>query len=233
MITESTPDVLSFDVWKTLIRSNPEFKPARNQLVADMVGFNDVDHLTAVTREVDVALDNQSDITGVQYGPNQRLGRIFSALGLSVPDDQIETVATAAQNLFLEYPLQLNEPGLVETLTSLKDKYRGMCIASNTGFIDGFYMRKALEAVGIFDLMDAAFFSNEHGCAKPSADFFGLVIKWAETSPDQIIHIGDNPQADFEGARRLGMRAVLLETDPVTQTDSAPTVSSALESGLI
>ena len=75
-------------------------------------------------------------------------------------------------------------------------------------------------------------FSKDHGLEKPDSRFFLAAIKQAEESlsvfssseeesnhmketdtllPSQILHVGNDYVKDFEGARRAGMHAVLLD----------------------
>ena len=236
MLYTSSPEQISyvsFDIWKTLITSNPEFKPARNALIAEMAGLENTTEFSDIVRSTDVALDAVSDKTGIQYGPADRLKAIFQEMEVEVPRDQLEVMSIAAQNLFLEYPLQLNEPNLIGALENLRSRYKGLCLTSNTGFIDGFYMRRALEDVGIYQLMDAAFFSNEQNYAKPHAKMFRTVVDWSGARPNNIMHVGDNIAADYNGARNVGMHAVLLTQQPMEGVLSAPTIEAALQEGIL
>jgi putative hydrolase of the HAD superfamily len=72
-------------------------------------------------------------------------------------------------------------------------------------------------------------FSKEHGLEKPDSRFFHAALKEASKSirylssdgkkqvdddplhPSHVLHIGNDFAKDFEGARRAGMHAVLLD----------------------
>jgi putative hydrolase of the HAD superfamily len=48
----------------------------------------------------------------------------------------------------------------------------------------------------------------EAGAAKPHPAVFELAMQWAQASPAQTLHLGDDPLRDIEAARRIGIDAV-------------------------
>lgn len=59
-------------------------------------------------------------------------------------------------------------------------------------------------------LRDRVVFSARVGCRKPSLRFFREVIRVAGSEPGEILFVGDDVENDFEGAKRAGLKAVLL-----------------------
>jgi putative hydrolase of the HAD superfamily len=57
---------------------------------------------------------------------------------------------------------------------------------------------------------DRVVISARVGFRKPSPEFFREVIRVAECEPGEILFVGDDVENDFEGARRAGLKAVLL-----------------------
>jgi len=55
---------------------------------------------------------------------------------------------------------------------------------------------------------DRCLTAAEAGAAKPSPALFELAMDWAEATPAQTLHIGDDPALDVEAARLLGIAAV-------------------------
>lgn len=231
MAYETPSTHLSFDVWKTLIKSNPEYKPLRTELIADGLGVKSDEAFHRIIRKVDVDTDKLSDVSGIQYGGADRVGFIADALEISIDDKTKHNIADAAQQLFIDFPPFLNEPGLIQTLGKLSAE-KMLCITSNTGFIDGAYMRQGLEEIGVLQHFDTHFFSNEVGVAKPHPEMFAQVADWAGHTAT-LIHVGDNFQADYLGALNNNIRAVLLAPEPRADVVSAPTISAALEQGLL
>jgi putative hydrolase of the HAD superfamily len=110
----------------------------------------------------------------------------------------------------LRYPPVLC-PGAAEAVRGLAARGIALGIVSNTGRTPGLVLRQYLERHDLLRHFRAVSFSDEVGVRKPDAEIFrGTLAKLgpeAGTSAETA-HVGDNPQADVEGARSLGMRAV-------------------------
>ena len=52
--------------------------------------------------------------------------------------------------------------------------------------------------------------SSDHGYMKPHPSIFEAALRETETRPEEAVMVGDSFAHDVEGARRLGMRGVLL-----------------------
>lgn len=59
------------------------------------------------------------------------------------------------------------------------------------------------------------FVSSELGAEKPDAFIFSRAAKRLECSPAEILHVGDSPRQDAEGALHAGWKAALLGTTEV------------------
>jgi HAD superfamily hydrolase (TIGR01662 family) len=59
-------------------------------------------------------------------------------------------------------------------------------------------------------LFSAAISSAEHGYMKPHPSIFETALQQAAAEPASSVMVGDSVAHDVEGARRLGMRAVLV-----------------------
>lgn len=62
--------------------------------------------------------------------------------------------------------------------------------------------------VGLGDHFDFQFNAHEAGVEKPHPSIFEQMLDYAKLTPQQIIHIGDNPIADVQGAQQLGMATI-------------------------
>ena len=65
-----------------------------------------------------------------------------------------------------------------------------------------------LAEVGIAGWFEATLAARDAGCLKPDPRIFRLLLERAGLAPDQALHVGDDPLADVEGARRAGIEAV-------------------------
>lgn len=62
----------------------------------------------------------------------------------------------------------------------------------------------------IVGMIDHVFMSSAYGTSK-AAKLFSHVLAHIGAAPDQVLHIGDNKDADYHGASRAGIHAVHLE----------------------
>jgi putative hydrolase of the HAD superfamily len=70
-------------------------------------------------------------------------------------------------------------------------------------------------------LITAAVSSSEHGFMKPHPSIFTAAMTLAGVQPSESMMVGDSLSHDIDGARRVGMRGVLVHrsSDPAPQTD--------------
>lgn len=76
-----------------------------------------------------------------------------------------------------------------------------------------------LQQIGIRHLFHFTLAAREVGVAKPHPAFFALACHCAKTKPVHIVHIGDNPISDIQGALTIGMRAVWLNRQQKVWTE--------------
>ena len=60
------------------------------------------------------------------------------------------------------------------------------------------------------DLVDVAVSSSQHGFMKPHPSIFEAALKLAGVSAPDAVMVGDSLTQDIDGARRVGMRGVLV-----------------------
>jgi putative hydrolase of the HAD superfamily len=61
--------------------------------------------------------------------------------------------------------------------------------------------------------VDAMVGSRSHGRVKPHPSIFVAALDSLEVSPGEVAMVGDSYEDDIEGARALGIRAILLDRD--------------------
>ena len=123
------------------------------------------------------------------------------------------------------YPPSLS-PHARTVLSDLKT--RGYCVGliCNTGRTPGWALRRLLDDWGILHLFDDLAFSNEEGIRKPHPDIFIRELNRLSVLPQEAVHIGDDPVADIQGARGVGMHAVWVHPDPATDAPADICVGS-------
>jgi HAD superfamily hydrolase (TIGR01509 family) len=100
-------------------------------------------------------------------------------------------------------------PDCVETLRELRGDSIHVSIVSN---IDDDYLHPMLERCGLTEHLDAWTSSEEARSCKPDAEIFHYSMRKAGVRPEESVFVGDSPEHDVVGARRLGMHTVLIHS---------------------
>lgn len=136
----------------------------------------------------------------LRYG---RLKETFDILNINVTDDQIETLSI---DYIAHLPLHNHLlEGCEEMLEYLQAKYT-MHIITN-GFKEVQF--KKLQSSGILKYFSTITTSEDVGVQKPNKDIFEAALEAARAKKEESIMIGDNFEADFMGAVKFGMQAIL------------------------
>jgi putative hydrolase of the HAD superfamily len=191
----------------TLIRSNPEFKPEKIKLLHNEYNpqKKDIEEVKNIIRKVDVYSTRLAEVTGRNVNPLDMWGMILIRMGydqeIGLTNDVLVEVDEKVQKIFLKHlplPFDANTIPVLEKLHDISF----LTIASNTGFISGKTMRKALKEIGMAKFFSGEVFSDECGFAKPSVSFFEHVknLSFSHHDSAHIIHVGDNVIADIFGA---------------------------------
>lgn len=209
---------ISFDLWMTLIRSHPEFKLKRAELIADTFNIKNISpkEIDSFIRSVDNVFDRYNMISGKKLSANKMYQKLLEKLApeeTSVTLDIAISLRKEADDLFGQYqPVFLNE-NIPQILSQLKEEGYVLNLSSNTGFIEGETLRTTLANMGILQYFDFLIFSDEINASKPSSHFFQHVYDHINVPKNAVLHIGDNPKADYQGAKNFGFNALLI-TDP-------------------
>lgn len=167
-----------------------------------------------------------NEATGQNLTRHQMLYTILEHLGKeveAVPRSMLDVFFEASDALFFEHRPQLIDPDTVATLQAMREAGITLSILSNTGFILGGSLRKMMPLLGLEGCFDFQLYSDELGSSKPSLYAFAEVYRQAaEIRPLEkleILHLGDNRKADYNGARSAGMAALLLDPENDRITD--------------
>lgn len=210
---------LSFDVWLTLIKSNPEFKIKRNLLFRDFFTVDcPIEKVTAVVRYYDVLCNNINEKTGLNFHTCEIYYLILSALNVKIDEidtEQLNLFYTETELLFLKYKPQLLFPNIQSLFKEITAQEKTINILSNTAFIKGSTLRKVISYYELSDYLKFQFYSDEVGFSKPNPKIFQLVFdqinNFKPLQKKEVLHIGDNIVADYNGAIGFGFDAHLLK----------------------
>lgn len=207
----------SFDLWLTLIKSHPEFKAKRVELFSS---FFDIDKPIAEVAKAVKYYDDLCNTINEVIGGNVDTFEIYLLILASLNVDlktldktRLDEFYQKSEDLFLEYKPVVIFENLHQLFEEIKTQGKTINILSNTGFIKGKTMRKFLIHENLDQFIDFHIYSDETNCSKPNPQIFQEVkylIKNQELDLHQILHIGDNPVADYKGAKDFGFSAHLL-----------------------
>jgi putative hydrolase of the HAD superfamily len=219
----------SFDLWLTLIKSNPNFKKERALFFHK--NFNskkkNIEEVEKIFRQVDIICNSINEKTGKNIDADEMYLMVIYLLNDSsdlFSDINLEWLYQEMENLVFNFlPIIYSDetPGIIERIKQTQKSTIG--ILSNTAFIKGQTLRKVLENLQIAQYFDFQLYSDEVGLSKPNQSFFDVMIqtataKHAETSIklNEIIHIGDNPKADIEGGLIAGVNVFQINSNNYT-----------------
>lgn len=95
-------------------------------------------------------------------------------------------------------------PGARDALLALRARGIATGVVSN---FDG-RLPAILEGLELAALLDVVALPSRAGAAKPDARIFAWALEQLRTAPGEAAFVGDDPERDLAGARRLGLRAV-------------------------
>ena len=87
-----------------------------------------------------------------------------------------------------------------------------------------------IEGLGIRELVDVVASSGEVGISKPHPGIFQAAMAMASVEPGEALHVGDDYNGDYQGARQAHMHALLLVRNGRAEApEQCPAVSTLRE----
>lgn len=211
-------DHFSFDLWLTLIKSHPEFKTKRVELFSSFFKVEKpIDEVAKAVKYYDDLCNNINEVIGGNVDTFEIYLLILNSLNVDIKQlnqENLNEFYQKSEDLFLEYKPVVIFDELHNFFDEIKNQGKTINILSNTGFIKGKTMRKFLMNENLDQYIDFHIYSDEIKCSKPNPLVFQEVknqIRNQELQMEQILHIGDNPIADYKGAKDFGFSAHLLK----------------------
>ena len=207
----------SFDFWNTIAYSNPQFKKERAIYISDFFHLiNKEEEINSafalIGEEYNLLMENQSII----ISPEALYLKVIKQLNCIKAVD-IKKIVEDIEFLFLKYP-PIIYAGFLDFLELIDNGNKTISITSNTAFISGSIIEKFLESIGLLNKFIFYLFSDRENYGKPHKSIFEKVyIKKKEFEPginlNEIIHIGDNLNTDYNGAKNIGFQVFHLSPD--------------------
>lgn len=218
----------SFDLWLTLIKSDPQFKLRRTEVFHSRYNkcHKSFDEVATIFRQVDLMCNSINEKTGKNIDAEEMYLMVISIINDYNPDFtgiDMEELYAEMEDLLFTYPPLIYCGKTKEMLERLKAPGKStLSLLSNTGFIKGATLRRVLKNLELDSLLDFQLYSDEVRLSKPNLKFFQLMLdtidrdKHQEIGLHEIVHIGDNPIADVIGAHAAGIKSVLINSNQQT-----------------
>ena len=222
----------SFDLWLTLIKSNPIFKKERAIFFHKHLNSSDksLEEVELIFRKVDLMSNAINQKTGKNLDAEEMyLMVIYEINGSNSTFENLDIawLLQEMEQLFFQYIPTIYNSKTLSTLKKLKEIPNiSMSLLSNTAFIKGSTLRIVLEKLEMAHFFDFQLYSDEENMSKPNYKFFTLMIEnISHKRPhdnltfDDIIHVGDNEIADVDGANNFGINSLLINSNNKTIAD--------------
>lgn len=237
---DCSPKVVCFDFFDTLVTRSviPETtkRLAATQLSFLLASGVDGAILYGLRRELEAKMCNENvgknlDADFNLYEFAKRFFHILSDITTLPPSmtekDFVEIVADI--EVQMEISTQRICPVLFDLLVDVKKSGITTCLISDF-YLPGPHFKKILEYHSLDAYLDAVYVSADYSLTKGhSGRLYGQVCQDLECAPSQLVMIGDNEHADFDMARKGGLRVYHL--DHMKRNDSSEDASRRKDSG--
>ena len=208
-------DVIFFDAAGTLIHLA---RPAgwHYALIAQEYGLEvNADRMEAAFR----AVWKSRPLRAASAGPREEDDRPWwRALALDVLHAAIPTPKIDENAWFDTLYTHFAEPGVwvlyddaARCLDRFAKRYR-LAVISNFDK----RLRRVLEDLGLSERFEKIIISSEVGCEKPDPEIFRRAVEIMDVAPGRCLHVGDDPDNDWEGAAAAGMAVFRVKRPEVT-----------------
>lgn len=210
---------VSFDLWLTIINSNPKFKEFLIEFWSKELNQtqNYVKILLRNMKNYFVVLD---EISGLHSNLIDQFHYLYTHSGYikqtkQLLEEKISIIYPKIEEAFLNNLPVLYDNDTKFVLEELKNKGIKTNILSNTGIIQGKTLTTALEQLEVYELIDRTIYSDEVFLAKPDPSMFLIMADSFDCELDEILHVGDNPIADG-GCIEIGIQFLQVNSNENT-----------------
>jgi putative hydrolase of the HAD superfamily len=216
----------SFDLWLTLIKSNPTFKKERAlYFYRNYNSLNkSIEEVELAFRHIDSMCNSINEATGHNIDAEEMYLMVIYSINNSL--DAFKEIDTKKMYFEIEVLILKYSPQIFSSETILcLDKIRQkkdvtLSILSNTAFIKGDTLKKILEKLDIAKYFDFQIYSDQVSFSKPNIEIFKLLLDQINlfrgnntVTKQEVLHIGDNPNADIFGAESFGIKAFQINSN--------------------
>lgn len=134
------------------------------------------------------------------------VGRVFDRVAPSLSEVDRDNFFAIAYEHFAEAGVWKLYPDVLDALRQLRERFQ-LAVISN---FDG-RLRLILQHLGISRYFSHIFVSSELGADKPDPEIFRRAITIMHLRPDEVVHVGDDPENDWKAAAAVGLLVFRLD----------------------
>lgn len=205
-VIPSPIDTVFLDAGGVLI--HPNWRRVSDTFARHGIGVT-ADALRSVEPEVKFAIDTADRVASTKDA--DRGSALFNGVldRAGVPRSAAREAALAELYAYhMEHNLWEDvDPQAAATLERLRAMGLTLAVVSNANGV----VQRAFERAGLHEYFGAIGDSHVEGVEKPDPRFFEIVLRRTGSSPASTVHVGDLYHVDVVGARRAGVRALLLD----------------------
>jgi putative hydrolase of the HAD superfamily len=134
------------------------------------------------------------------------VGLVLDKVAPSLSEFDRDNFFEIAYEHFAEASVWELYPEVSEVLEELRPRFE-LAVISN---FDG-RLRLILEHLGISKFFRHVFVSSELGADKPVPEIYLRAVKFIDLKPNEVLHVGDDPERDWEAASAAGLSIFRLD----------------------
>src|SRR5437867_467958 len=146
---------------------------------------------------------------------------VLDQVALSLGEFDRDNFFEVAYEHFAEAGVWELYPEVTGVLEKLQPRFQ-LAVVSN---FDG-RLRFILEHLGISKYFAHVFVSSEVGADKPDPEIYRRALKLMKLHPNEVLHVGDDPERDWEGATAAGLSIFRLDRPKNSLRDLATFLES-------
>ena len=145
------------------------------------------------------------------------IAEALNTLGFSLEEDN-EITCRAADAYFRPYVEKIWVPSYVPSILSrIKSRFK---LGLITNFTYAAAARSILQTNNLEDFFDSIVVSDEVGWRKPHPNIFRKFLNDVSANPAESFFVGDDVRYDVIGSKRVGMKAILLQSEDTKFSES-------------
>ncbi len=222
-------EAVFFDVGSTLLEPNPPVEEVFTEIVQSYGYDLAVDDVAPHMSAVDDFYEAEYIKDGDFWADPDRSIRIwldmyeFLSHRLGLDDD----ASKIAERVYREYAKASRwkpYPDVLDCLEALRKAGKRLAIVSNWDPA----LRQIFDGLGLSQYFEVITSSADVGFRKPNPEIFKLTLDKMDLEPSKVVHVGDIPEADGDGASSAGITPVIIDRNSSLGKISYISVNSLL-----